>query len=91
MRVTEDLWQNAVAAAAASANASDPIAPIATGSSLALLQRDTCTPTRTIQITSSTVTTAAVEASGASRSKWHLLAMLLRGIGAGPPDSNYGG
>ena len=79
------------AVSASSANASDPIATIATGSSLALLQRDTATPTRTVQIPSSTVNTAAVEASGGNCSKWHLMAMLLRGIGSDPPESNYGG
>jgi len=78
-------------AAIASANASEPIATIATGSSLALLQRDTATPTRAIQIPSSTGTLAAAEASGNSNSKWRLIAMLLQGIGADHPDSNYGG
>ena len=91
MRVTEDMWQNAAAAAAASANASEPIATIAAGSSLALLQRDTATPTRAIQAPSNTVATAAVEAGGGGRAKWRLMATLLRGIGADPPDINYGG
>lgn len=87
MRKTNNLCQNA-AAVAASANASEPIATIATGSSLALLQRDMATPTRVIQVPSRT---AAVEGTGGSHAKWRLIAMLLRRMGADPPDSNYGG
>ena len=88
MRVTDDIWQNV---GIVSANASEPIATIATGSSLALLQRDTATPTRAIQIPSSTGTLATAEASGSNHSKWRLIAMLLQGIGADHPESNYGG